>query len=109
MKREAYDCTGKIGPLYPAVTEPEWPMYSFDRAAYILWNAVAAELSAKGWKDAKIKEWLQSKATRWALDGALGDQLRQLGAKYAACVDKPNVNVVRLPEAHYPPSLRGDV
>jgi hypothetical protein len=87
-----YDITGKIGPLYPeAIPNPcEWPMYSFARPAYILWNAIAAELHAMKWTDTEIKAWLQAKDTRWALDGDLGDipchrrqTVRPLGPKGA--------------------------
>lgn len=77
-----YDITGRIGDLFP-IQKPEWPMYSFGRPSYMLWNAIAAGLSASGWSEDQIKEWLQSKATRWALDGDLGDDIRKLGEAYA--------------------------
>ena len=47
---------------------PEWPMYSYSRPAYLLWNAIARELFAAGWTEARIKDWLQSKSTRRAQD-----------------------------------------
>jgi hypothetical protein len=84
MKAEEYDCTGQIGNLYNFNLNPEWPMFSFDRPAYTLWNAIAGQLHEAGWSDERIKEWLQSKETRWALDGDLGDALRELGRAYAA-------------------------
>lgn len=71
----AYDCTGHIGALYEH-DKPEWPMYSFDRPSHIVWNAIATVLHKRGWSDPRIKEWLQSKAPRWALDDKLGDELR---------------------------------
>ena len=77
------DITGNIGELFHSKEEAEWPMYSYSRPAYMLWNAIANGLHAKGWKEREIKEWLQSKNTRWALDGDLGDKLMILGLEYA--------------------------
>jgi hypothetical protein len=86
---DAYDCTDYIGPSgpTPVMTEEPWPMYSFERPSYILWNAIAAGLHARGWSDDKIKEWLQSKATRWALDGTLGETLTNIGRLYAEQIE----------------------
>lgn len=84
----AYDCTALIGELHPSTDKPEWPMYSYSRPAGMLWNALAAELNRKGWTDDEIREWLQSKHPRWALDGDLGDKLRDLGTEYAAKAEK---------------------
>lgn len=79
-----YDLTGHIGPLWPQITEASpWPMYSFERPATILWNAIAKRLFESGWTDAQIKEWLQSKSPRYALDGPLGDAIERLGTEYA--------------------------
>lgn len=79
----AYDITGKIGDLFSASRKPEWPMYSFERPAYTLWNAIAGRLKAAGWSDDQIKEWLQSKSPRRALDNELGEKLHSLGVEYA--------------------------
>ena len=87
----SYDLTGHIGPLWPErYTEnaAPWPMYSFDRPAHILWNAIGAELFANGWTDDDIKSWLKSKGPRWELDGDLGDKLAELGKDYAARIMK---------------------
>lgn len=85
MKTAAIDITGKIGNLFHShETPPEWPMYSYSRPAYMLWNAIANGLIAKGWTEEQIKEWMQSKETRWALDGKLGDKILKLGEEYAA-------------------------
>lgn len=78
-----YDCTGAIGPLFISDRPVAWRMNSFDRPAMIFWGALARELNARGWSDARIKEWLQSKSPRWALDGDLGDQIEALGTAYA--------------------------
>ena len=79
-----YDCTGFIGPqLQHSVTDVEWPMYSFDRPAFVVWNAIAANLHARGWTDAEIKDWLQSKCARWALDGELTAFLTEAASRYA--------------------------
>jgi hypothetical protein len=90
-----YDISGKVGALLPIHTTekpPEWPMYSYERPAWLLWNAVAAELHVNGWSEKEIKTWLQSKATRWALDGDLGNAIRDLGRKYGASLAKDSRN-----------------
>jgi hypothetical protein len=87
---DPYDCTGHIGPL----NESEWGMYSFNMPSFDLWNAMAAELNAKGWNDEEIKDFLQSKQTRWMLDGKLGEELRKLGKKYAK-------NAIKIAEWEY--------
>ena len=76
------DITGKIGSMFPN-EKPEWPMYSFDRAAHILWNTIANEMVKLGYSEDEIKQYLQSKSTRWALDGDLGDMLELVGQEYA--------------------------
>lgn len=79
-----FDLSGHVGPMWPEISaDAQWPMYSFDRPATILWNAIGARLNEAGWSDARIKDWLQSKSTRWALDGSLGDAIADLGRKYA--------------------------
>lgn len=77
---DCYDCTGHIGPIN---SDSAWPMYSFERPAYILWNAIAAELNKAGWSDEQIKNWLQSKAPRWELDGSWTEQIELLGVELA--------------------------
>lgn len=81
-----YDITGKVGSLYPATHDIEWPMYSYDRPAYKLWNAIGKRLTEHGWTEGEVKAWLQSKDTRHALDGALGDAIEKLGAEFADSV-----------------------
>lgn len=85
---EPLDITGKIGPLYDTASGAEWPMYSYDTPAYTVWNAVANELHRKGWSEEEIKEWLQSKLSRWAMDGALGEALIEAATQYAATITK---------------------
>jgi hypothetical protein len=80
---EPYDCGGHIGPLYERTEKPAWPMYSFDHAAEYVWNAIAANLNKRGWSDDEIRTWLQSKRTRWALEGELGDMLRAAATEFA--------------------------
>ncbi len=85
-----FDITCQIGALYYIDTPEkpaEWPMYSFDRPARMLWNAIGKRLTEKGWSENRVKEWLQSKSTRWALDGTLGDAIEALGRSYADKVD----------------------
>lgn len=83
---DAYDCTGHIGAHR---SDAPWAMYSFESPAYALWNAMAAQLHKKGWTDEEIKEFLQSKQTRWMMDGDLSDALEKLGRKYAKNAVKP--------------------
>ena len=81
-----FDLTGHIGPLpgfEELVANPQWPMYSYDRPATMLWQAVGERLHKAGWPDDKIRKWLASKNPRYALDGALGDAIEKLGTDYA--------------------------
>ena len=78
-----FDITGKIGPLFLRKGEPEWPMYSYDRPAYLLWNAIAKEWARQGYPDESIKCWLQSKCPRWELDGNLGEMITKTGRAFA--------------------------
>jgi hypothetical protein len=75
-----YDCTDLIG---PHDSDKPWPMYSYERPAYLVWNAIAGALHKRGWTDSQIKDWLQSKQARWALDGELGEAIQDLGDAYA--------------------------
>lgn len=79
-----YDVTGKIGPLYPQEAEPAWPMYSFDVPSRSVWCAIAQEMRSAGWRESRIRDWLQSKEARWALDGELGSALVEAARDYAA-------------------------
>jgi hypothetical protein len=89
-----YDCTsdlcqlgGPVSDLMPEERKPRWPMYSFDRPSFLLWNAIAGALHKRGWSDRKIKVWLQSKHPRWALDNPLGDSLERLGKRFAKSIE----------------------
>ena len=77
---KVYDCTLWIGPF---LSDAPWSMYSYERPASILWNAIAGEFYRNGWTDEEIKEWLQSKEARWALDGMLGEDIENLGREFA--------------------------
>jgi hypothetical protein len=73
------DFTGKFAPLDSK--DPEsWPMYSFERPAFCFWNGVANELKRRLMSEKAIKEFLQSKDTRWMLDQH-GECLEELGAE----------------------------
>lgn len=80
-----FDITGKIGPSYEYKADPEtgWPMYSFERPAYVLWNSIGQTLHERGWTDEEIKTWLQSKQPRWALDGELSTAIQAIGKLFA--------------------------
>lgn len=74
-----------LGPLYPASGVFDiTPMFSFDAPSHCVWTEIANHLLNRGWSEEKIKEWLQSKQARWAMDGELGDMLRTAAAEYAA-------------------------
>jgi hypothetical protein len=62
----------------------EIPIYSYERPAYILWQAVFEGLIESGKTEAQAIEWLQSKSARWALDTDLGNDLRALGRAFGA-------------------------
>ena len=59
------------------------PMYSFEQPAYIVWNSITRALMARGWSEDQVKEWLQSKEARWALDGSLGAAIERAAKQYA--------------------------
>lgn len=80
------DYTALIGPLN---SDKEWPMYSYERPAYMFWNAIANTLRTRGWSDEEIKEWLQSKEPRWMLDGELGETIEAVAAIVALGIQKP--------------------
>jgi hypothetical protein len=79
-----YDCTGHIGQLFKS--DCEWPMYSFDRPSYIFWNAVAKTFHGAGWSDDQIREWLQSKDPRYALDGSLHEAIEAVAEDFAKTI-----------------------
>lgn len=78
---ESIDITGKICDLHPQ--SGEWPMYSYSRPSYILWDAAANYLWRNGWTEEDIKTLLQSKHPRWSLDNSLGDALAAVGEAWA--------------------------
>jgi hypothetical protein len=79
MKNEDTDYTALIGPMYPeTLAAAQWPMYSFPGPSFSFWNGFANALRERGLTDDQIKAELQSKGTRWILDG-LGHQIEDLG------------------------------
>jgi len=72
------DITADIGPMYPN-NKATVPMYSFDRPAWILWQAVYDAMRAEGCSDEQAIAWLQGRGPRMELDGGLGDKVRVLG------------------------------
>lgn len=85
--------TDRIGPLYPIKAQDrkeDCGMFSFDRPSYIVWNAVAETMHKLGHSEAEIKDWLQSKAARWAADGELGQMLATTAAAFVEkCISPP--------------------
>jgi putative NIF3 family GTP cyclohydrolase 1 type 2 len=82
------DVTARIGPLLPIPDRADWPMYSYHRPADIFWQGVADRLQAAGWREARIRDWLQSKAPRLCLDGTWGERLAALGAELIAAEER---------------------
>jgi hypothetical protein len=88
---ELFDITGKIGQMD---SDCEWPMYSFDRAAYNVWQAAADELQRQGWTVEEIRVLLQSKLPRWDMDcGVLCNELERAGKKFAQAMLKEHADV----------------
>lgn len=78
----ARDITADIGPLYRSGWDPKIPMYSYERPAYIFWQAVFEGLQEGGMTEEQAIDWLQSKNPRWVLDGSLGAILQDLGREF---------------------------
>lgn len=83
-----FDISCTVAPRFELIsshTKPDeqWPMYSYERPAYTLWNAVGKELYRHGWTMEEIREVLQSKYPRWALDGTLGEAIAKAGRAWA--------------------------
>lgn len=76
------DITLDIGPLFREGWVAPHPMYSFERPAWILWQAVFEGLQDSGMSENQAFDWLASKRARWALDGVLGGSLRTMGLAY---------------------------
>ena len=70
-----------------------WGMYSYERPAYTLWNAVGLELFNQGWTMEEIKALLRSKYTRWGLDGNLGSGLDAIAQEWAQSMLKCRAEV----------------
>lgn len=84
-----YDITGTIGPMFSTDEPAQWPMYSYERPGYMLWNAIYNRLRERNWTEEQAKEWLQSKGPRWALDDKLGEAIERIGIEYADTMGKP--------------------
>ena len=77
----ARDITADIGPLYRDGWDPKIPMYSYERPAYIFWQAVFEGLVEAGKTEEQAIDWLQSKGPRHMLDGPIGEVLRDIGRR----------------------------
>ena len=82
MTADNYDFTAHLCGLHSTEAEKPgaWPMYSYERPAWIFWTGFANALLRRGFTMERIKAELQSKGTRWLLD-ATGDRLEKLGAE----------------------------
>ena len=56
--------------------------YSFDRPAHIVGNALLNGIIRAGYTKEQAINLFYSKALRWALDGALGEHLDEIGFQY---------------------------
>ena len=72
------DITRDIGQLF-SKTPAKYPMYSFDQAAYYFWQGVYEGMIDEGKTHDEAIKILQSKATRWLLDGKAGNDLMKFG------------------------------
>jgi hypothetical protein len=70
----------RMGEPAPA---PEWPMYSYSRPSYMVWDAIGQVMIDNGMSVDQVKDWLQSKNPRYALDGTLGDVLVKAATEWA--------------------------
>jgi hypothetical protein len=68
------DFTNQIG---------NWGMYSYDRPAWLFWNAMMNGLMDSGYSQQAAEQWLRSKAARWMLDGDMGDKIEELAYEFA--------------------------
>jgi len=74
------DITGMIYDLYPnALKNAEFPMYSFSRPASYFWQGAYNYCIEQGCSHEEAMEVLQSKHTRWMLDGDDDGMVEQLG------------------------------
>lgn len=79
---EPRDISLTIGPLFPLFTKDspaEFPMFSYERAAYTFWQGVFNGLLENGLSEAQAFEWLQSKDARYLLDGPTAGALCEFG------------------------------
>lgn len=83
MRPQHRDITGEIGDLYKDQDPPKYPMYSFSRPAWIVWQAVYDGMLDNGFSHEKAMEVLASKHMRWALDGDLSDILKEAAYNYS--------------------------
>lgn len=83
---EPRDITDEIGPLDG---DAEVPMYSFNRAAYNFWQGAFEALISAGVAENEALEWLQSKHSRWLMDGS-DDTVQELGRALTAKYIKRN-------------------
>lgn len=77
--KEQRDISADLGQLDSGRTIP---MYSYERAAWMLWQAVYDGLLSNGHTHKSAVEWLQSKNARWALDGELGQKIASIGFEF---------------------------
>jgi len=59
-----------------------WYMYSYERPADMVWNAIGQKMADMGFTVEQIKFWMQSKDPRHALDGSLGDLLKEVATDW---------------------------
>jgi hypothetical protein len=90
MNATETDYTGKMGPLSSG---KEWPMYSFERPAYLFWNAFANQLAREGFSERQIQTALQGRDVRHMLDTDQ-DAIEEVGRTLASFY-KPTRDIVK--------------
>jgi hypothetical protein len=74
------DYSIKFAPLWESPVKPDQiRMYSYERPANMIWNAIMNGMRQGGMTEKQAFEWLQSKSPRWMLDGEFGDLLNEIG------------------------------
>lgn len=70
-------------------------MYSYDRPAWVFWNAFANRLMKMGYSQEDALEILKSKHTRWMLDSKGEDALERVAERLAADYVAKNENDIK--------------
>ncbi len=83
-RAERRDITTEIGPKWGPVSgpNPKYPMYSYERPAWIFWQGFYNGLIDCGFSHQTSIEIMQSRDVRHMLDGD-GDEIKDMGYQWA--------------------------